>query len=397
MDTTAPGSLRIDPGLALRGEPYRFAFPLGYAYLLLAFALWLAPLLGLQIGWPAAEHFALTAAGFMGCFVAGFLTTMLPNLLGAAKADTIEKLTLFALIAAGMAGLAARWTGILPWLCLAFALYVLAFALRRIPSADRRPPPPMVGAAIGILACAFASITTIAGADGWIAYASHQVLTQGSLALLVVAIGGFLVPRLAMRGRAEPACVSPGIGRPSAYLLHAGLALGFLATFAVEALALEHGSSAWWRAAFVARAAIAAFCLRRAFIPRRLPAYLHACQASFVLMILGFLLPAFHPLGLMAWHHMVFVGGFLWLTMIISARVATAHAGRGPALDRDLVGMALLAILLLTALAMRVGAEFATDARLLLLGTAAAAAIGGCCWWCWRYGRWVFAEVRPTT
>ena len=70
-------------------EPYRFLFPLGTLFLMVGVGLWILPALGHEI-YPVKIHRYFMINGLMGCFVAGFLMTAIPQFSKSFKCKYIE-------------------------------------------------------------------------------------------------------------------------------------------------------------------------------------------------------------------------------------------------------------------------------------------------------------------
>ena len=88
------------------------------------------------------------------------------------------------------------------------------------------------------------------------------------------------------------------------------------------------------------------------------------------MMILGLGLAAALPLRAIAFHHLVFIGGYGLLTLAIAARVITGH-GRHPVDDESKMLSPIVVIAMALAVALRVGAEFAPRAPHWLGGSSA--------------------------
>jgi hypothetical protein len=203
--------------------------------------------------------------------------------------------------------------------------------------------------------------------------------------LLVLGVGGFLLPKLFAGQNIDPRRLAPSrIGTGG--LLVAGTL--FLAGYGVEAMLPVYPLSIRLGAAL--RAGVWGWFLfaqlRLHRVPRGLPTYLAAARGSLWLMGLGLALPVILPRYLLAWEHLVFITGILWLTLSVASRVAAAHGGRIAALQAGRKATLALGWLLALAALTRVSTEIWTEGRALHLALAAAFALAGLALWAWRFG-----------
>ncbi|MHC5068282.1 MAG: NnrS family protein, partial [Planctomycetota bacterium] len=332
MATPAPASFAA----AALAEPYRVMFPLGFGYLIAALGIVIIDSSSATI----ATHMTLASLGFLGCFVAGFIQTMLPRLLDCGPLPAAWPITIAVLACSGIGLLVVDQLLLLATFELLLFGALLGLAARCLLGAKRRPPPRMALAAVGLLCGLGAAATTLATLSGavlplWLETAARAVLSQGVLLLLVTAFAGFMVPRLADGARAEPACMAPPTVKLSQAPWFAALGLIVILTFIGQAWASTDGASnVALRANLAVRAAIVIPLLGPAlFLRGRQPAYLRICQCAVWSICLGLIMLPIMPQYLMAWYHLIFINGFLLLTLIIAARVATAHAGHRQRLE----------------------------------------------------------------
>jgi len=367
------------PVPAWRREPYRLLFPLGVALALLAvlpFAL-----RGAGGGSLALFHSAAQLQGFLTCFAVGFLFTFLPRRTGTAPPAGWEVLASAAL-AAGSAACAyfhAALASYLSWM--AVAALALAFTVRRMGRPARRQLPPAfawvpLSLVAGLAGALLAALGPLLGGGSapavWVV--GRGLLVQGLLAGLVVGVGSVLLP-LITRGEAIAADGGP---RKSGALLHLGAAGLFFASFALEPWAGE-------QVGFGLRAAVATGALvasarihRRPALPglhRRL-VWLGAWMVP-VGFALGALSPRLHGAAL----HVLFVGGYAQLALVLAVPVALAEPQRAGSLAGSPPALRATAVLLAGAFAARVAAALDLTRVAAWLAVAGAAFAGALAAW----------------
>jgi hypothetical protein len=130
--------------------------------------------------------------------------------------------------------------------------------------------------------------------------------------------------------------------------------------------------------------------LRLQHVPAGQPAYLAGARLSLYAIGAGMILPVFFPQYVLAWEHLIFVTGLLWLTLSVAARVLTAHGGAlGRLGEHRKTGLAYGWLLALAALT-RVATDLWTGARGLHLALASAFALVALLLWALLYARLVF-------
>jgi uncharacterized protein involved in response to NO len=361
-----------------RAEPYRVLFPLGIISAVIGIGIWIPHFLWPQhFGYPGQGHAVIQIQGFLLCFIFGFLGTMLPKVLGVNPLGTLQ----YMLFPLGIAGIVAASLAGAPLAAQLLHLTVLinfiAFVAKRWPSRRGNPPVFFVFIAVAMLADLLGIALRILALSG---HASFQNLRLGALLqyqafplLLILGVGGFLLPKLFASAPVDPARPGPS-GSSSGSLVPA--AALFLLGFGIEAwlpvypLSIQLGSgiraSVWAWFLFAT--------LRLHTVPAGLPAWLAAGRLSLYAIGLGMVLPVLMPAWLVAWEHVMFIAGMLWLTITVAARVLTAHGGRLDVLagNRKIVlayGW-LLALAALTRVTSDVWNWSGTEARMMHLALA---------------------------
>jgi hypothetical protein len=255
---------------------------------------------------------------------------------------------------------------------------------RRWPTRAGNPPSPFVFIGLAMLSdLAGTALRILPPAWAGSGYRLGAMLQdQAFPLLLILGVGGFLLPKLFGAQILDPAALRR---EPRAGLgIFLPLGLLFLASFGWEAYA----PSDWGpRAAAALRAAIWAWFLIRLRIwqPSRLPAYLAGSRIALIAIGLGLLMPAFLPVYRLAWEHLVFITGLMWLTLAIASRVVTAHGGRLDLLEKGRKPVLAYGWLMAVAALTRVTTDIWTGGRWLHLALASAFALAALGIWAKLY------------
>lgn len=333
----------------LASEPFRLFFASGVVWSVIAVSLWPLFYAGKLAYYPNAVHARLMIEAFGGAFVTGFLGTAGPRIASAPRL-TLGELGAFFLLhqASAICHLRqATYAGDLLFVVLLLGLLgSLAYRLARF--SDEPPPPALLLAMAGLLsgiAGALLIQTPATATDPVRLRLASLLLYQGFLLAPVLGIGSFFFPRILGGGFGEPQ--TPGewrrrrIGALAAILL-----LG--ASFGVEI----RGSGA---AGLLLRAATFAGYLltqvrwsKAAGDPPR-GSLAMGTMAALVCGGTGLLLAGmFYPLHIYL-EHLLYIGGFGLLMLMVASRVLFGHSGelagfaRRSGLVRFLVFLGLLA------------------------------------------------------
>ncbi len=376
---------------AVCAEPYRALFPLGLIGIALGLGVWIPHFFWPQhFGYPGQSHAVLQIQGFLLCFIFGFLCTMLPKVLGVPPLGLFQ----FLIFPVGLATLMAAALTDAPLSAqlvhLALLLNFAVFMLVRWPRRRGNPPAFFAFIAAALLADAAGTLLRIGLFAGFHfpgAFRLSGLLQfQAFPLLLVLGVGGFLLPKLFAGEVIDPQRLKPD-GTGIRGLLAA--AAVFLAGYCVEAWLPAHPLSV--RLGSGLRAAVWFWFLftqiRLHRVPGRLPAYLAGARWSLWLMGLGMLMPVFLPAYLLAWEHLVFITGILWLTLSVASRVAAAHGGRLHLLESSRKLTLTLGWLIALAAATRVATDLWVRSRELHLAIASMLALGATALWAVRFGR----------
>jgi hypothetical protein len=378
-------------------EPYRVLFPLGALGAVFGLGVWipyyLAPAL---FGYPGQAHAVLQIQGFLLCFVFGFLGTMLPKVHGVAPLGPVQFLIfpigLLALMVAALlnAPVAAQW------IHLALLANLVAFMLRRWPQRRGNPPSFFVFIAAALLSDLAGTVLRLATLTAWTGSGSPQAYRLGALLqfqafplLLVLGVGGFLLPKLFAGQHIDPARLAPSKAGTGGLLVAGALFLGgYVVEAALPVYPLGIRLGALLRGGVWLWFLLAQLRLQR--VPGGLPAYLAGARWSLWLMGLGLALPVALPQYLLAWEHVVFITGILWLTLSVASRVAAAHGGSLAALQAGRKTTLAIGWLFALAALTRASTEIWPGGRALHLALAATFALVALALWARRYGALFF-------
>jgi uncharacterized protein involved in response to NO len=371
---------------SLRAEPYRILFPLGLACAAIGIGIWIPfYFLPQVVAYPGQAHAALQIQGFLLCFILGFLLTMLPKVMGVRHLGRAQSI----LFPAGIvAASVCAWINAPHSALAAQAVHLflignfLFFIASRWPHHKGSPPATFIFIPLAFAADTVGTVLRIlisldSMEAGFLRFAS-LLQFQAFPLLLILGIGGFLLPKLFGNAVVNPAALRDQQGNP----LYVPLAMGaiLLGSFALEAAASAFGSGTLvLRLAYALRAAVWGWFtlgqLRLTGIVRKLPAYLEAARLSLLSMGLGMAMPVIFPAYLLAWEHVIFITGFLWLTLSVAARVLASHGGRPGMLDQHRKKSLAYGCLIAIAMVSRVATDIWTGGHWMHLALASAFAL----------------------
>jgi uncharacterized protein involved in response to NO len=311
----------------LAAEPYRVFFLSGAVWSIIGVALWplyYAQLLGF---YPGFVHARLMIEAFGGAFVVGFLATAGPRMATAPKLTPMELVWLFALHqAGGVSHLALRITwGDGLFVALLVSL-LLCLVVRMVKFGLEAPPPQMILAFTGL-------VCGITGAS-WLLFPSvytdpqhlrlaNLLLYQGLLLLPVLGIGSFIFPRMLGGEFGDPRTAAQVRVKFIRSAVAAALLLGSFFLEAFGKVAMGYGL----------RAVTATVYLVTEVRWRRTPG--EAPRGSLTTGLFWSLVLGGLGLGLaggfyaqhVAIEHLLYIGGFGLLMLVVGSRVLFGHSG----------------------------------------------------------------------
>jgi uncharacterized protein involved in response to NO len=320
---------RLTPaGLSwLAAEPYRVFFVSGALWSVVAAMLW--PLFyAHHLGYyPSLVHARLMIQAFGGAFVIGFLGTAGPRLATAPKLTPVELIWLFLLHQANAVAhlcLHPAWGDVcfLGLLGSLLAMLVVRFVRYR----QEAPPPQMLLALVGLLCGVTGTALLLAPAtleDAGRLRMAQLLLHQGLLLPPVLGIGSFVFPRMLGGGFGE----SASSGEVRARLVRAVVvAVGIVASFVIEASG--HPSSG-----LALRAVVATAYLAREVRWRRQPgdvgrgSLTTGLYCALGLGLAGLVLAGIFYPAHVSILHLLYIGGFGLLMLVVASRVLFGHSG----------------------------------------------------------------------
>jgi len=308
-------------------EPFRLFFPLGLAAGAFGLLLWPLYHLGWWPEYPAVQHPRMLVFGFGAAFVFGFLGTAWPRFLEAEALGRREVLSLAALWTLGQLAYAGGWyRGGDAFAALA-CLWLLAVLGRRLGAPRRDLPPP--GFALAALSLVLAAAVLAGWVFGWATrtpeiHHLHRLLAyEGFLLLPILGVGFYLFPRFFHMEGARP----PKTSSRRRALAVWGAALLVLSSFVVEVDVSARAGNLLRAAAVLAWAALAMPFLFHRRAPGTRP---WALRVGLALIPGAFLCRALHTHPSFAYQHLLFLGGFTLVMLLVADRVVAGHAEDGP-------------------------------------------------------------------
>jgi uncharacterized protein involved in response to NO len=374
-------------------EPFRIFFPLGMLFGISGVSLWPLFHLGIHASFhPGMMHARMMIEGFLGAFVFGFLGTALPRVTGAPPLRSWELWTLVVLhlTAAGL------HIGLQPFLGDRVFLVLLVLFLvcmgRRFARRQDLPPPGFALVGLGFLnALAGTALLASVPWNLW-TYAmpvGTALLNEGWVLLLILGIGGFLLPRFLGIPRPEfPKSRTPPPGWKPRALIAGATGVAITATLVAGSMSFHPQAADWVRCAAAGAYLVSTVPFYRAKVPN---VTLTIClRVALVLLIAGLVFPLFWPLQRVAGLHVIFIGGFSLITLTVATRVILGHSGNSHLFASSLPFLIAAALLLATAAALRAIGDFVPATRNHWLNGASCAWMLGAAVWAWR----VLPKVR---
>lgn len=307
----------------LAAEPYRVFFFSGAAWSIIGVALW--PLYYAQAiaFYPGLAHARLMIEAFGGAFVVGFLGTAGPRMATAPKLTPLELGWLVAMHqACGIAHLALRMTWGDNCFLLLLASLALMLLVRVIRFRQEAPPPQMLLALAG-LGCGMAGtallLRSATYADPARLRLANLLLYQGLLLPPVLGIGAFVFPRMLGGAFGEPHTT---VQRRRALLRAVAAAVLLIGSFFLE-------TAGQVTAAYALRAgvALAYLVLEISWKTHRSGSLTAGLKWALGLGLLGLLLAPFWHAQHVSIEHLLYIGGFGLLMLVVGSRVLFGHSG----------------------------------------------------------------------
>lgn len=311
----------------LAAEPYRVFFASGALWGIAGVLLW--PLFYAKwIGfYPSFAHARIMIEAFGGAFVAGFLGTAGPRMASAPKLTSAELLWLFALHqACGISHLCLRMRLGDAFFIALLASLLLCLVIRVIRFRKEAPPPQMLLALAG-LGCGIAGTTMLlipaTAADPQQLRLANLLLYQGLLLPPVLGIGSFVFPRMLGGDFGEPKTAMQSRVKLAR---SAAAAVLIVSSFFLEARGLVF---AGYAVRAVAAAGYLLIEVRWRKSPEDAPRGSLTTGLFWALAMgwLGLVLAPFHYAQHVSIEHLLYIGGFGMLMLVVGSRVLFGHSG----------------------------------------------------------------------
>lgn len=307
----------------LAAEPYRLFFASGALWSLIGVSLW--PLFyAQQLGfYPNLVHARLMIEAFGGAFVVGFLGTAGPRMASAQKLTPLELIWLLALHQ-GSAICHLRLMHV--WGDVLFAMLLgslmLCLVLRVLRFRKEAPPPQMLLALTGLscgLAGALMLVLSSTMLDVQRLRLANLLLYQGLLLPPVLGIGSFVFPRMLGGDFGDPKTAMQSRVKLIRSIVAAML---LISSFFMEA----HGQIT---IGYLLRAGVAAtyLLLEVRWKPSQGGSLTTGLFWALGLGGLGMLLVPTNPLQHVSIEHLLYIGGFGLLMLVVGSRVLFGHSG----------------------------------------------------------------------
>jgi uncharacterized protein involved in response to NO len=337
----------------LASEPFRLFFACGMLWSVIGVSLWPLFYAGKLGFFPSFVHARLMIEAFGGAFVVGFLGTAGPRMASAPKLTPLELVMLFALhIACGVSHLTLHMQAGDACFLAMLAMLLMCLVIRVAKFRKDWPPPQMLLAMTGLL-CG------IAGTTLWLRPATlldanlfrlaGLLLYQGLLLPPLLGIGSFIFPRILGGDFGEP---TAGADRRRSLLRAASAAVLIVLSFVFEAWG-------WIKLGYMIRTLAPVLYLLREIkwckpagsLPKGL---IWALGTGFF----GLSLPAFFYARHIALEHLLYVGGFGLIILVVASRVLFGHSGELDAFAKKSWFARTLIFLVVLAATTRASADF---------------------------------------
>lgn len=307
----------------LAAEPYRVFFASGAMWSIIGVLLW--PLFYAQwIGfYPNLVHARLMIEAFGGAFVVGFLGTAGPRMATAPKLTPPELFWLFGLHqACAVSHLTLHlWWGDVLFIALLGSL-LLCLVVRVVKFRKEAPPPQMLLALTG-LGCGIVGAAMLLDGKLLLDVSRHRLanllLYQGLLLPPVLGIGSFVFPRMLGGDFGDPKTAA----QSKAKLLRSiAAALLLVASFVLEALGFVV-------AGYVLRAGVALVYLliEVRWKAEQIGSLTTGLFWALAVGWLGLVLAPLHYAQHVSIEHLLYIGGFGMLMLVVGSRVLFGHSG----------------------------------------------------------------------
>jgi len=341
-------------------EPYRIFFPVALLAGVIGVMLW--PLFYWQqlSYYPLYSHARLMIEGFVGGFAIGFLTTALPKMLNAKPLRLWQVLLLLTLF------LSFCTVHILGHVRTGDGLFAMTMSMTvflilvRLFKGNAVPPPGMVlaglGLLCGILGSAWSALFGFTGDLHWALF-MQRLLYQAFILFPLLGIGGFIFPMILGTTNKHARLSGPKMSKEWKAKAAESALLGILLilTYWVEV----HGQlkmMSWVRVALCG----VWITKESGWLSRKKSKGImpFSLRAGIVCLLGGMVATGILDKNKIALDHMLYMGGFGLITMMVATRVIYGHSGQGAKFQKWVKPIIWCVGLLLFGMATRVSADF---------------------------------------
>ena len=372
-------------------EPFRVFFPLGILASAVGVLLWPAYFAEWTTIYPLEAHARWMVIGFGGCFVAGFLGTAGPRLLGSDPWCRFEIILHVVMALVVMTSLAFNRIAMADLMTGFWLLGILKSLLFRVFVGRKDMPPP--GLPLAVLGLTGAMLSGFAlSMEGYLSYSMpwrtfwRLLYFQGFLWLPILGVAPYLLPRFfgrkSLHAFDDSLNMPVGWMRPFIESTIAGVL--FLASFALEA----------WvggRTGMALRCVVVAVHLIRS-----VPGLVSWGKVNGLGLALRWVLPSalggwllamiFPPLRIGSLH-LMFIGSLGLLMLAVATRVTLGHNSRHDRLSSPLTWFHGVWVLILFTAATRLTSDFVPKVRVTHFIYAALLWVVILAFWAWKLRR----------
>lgn len=342
---------------ALKKDPFRLFFPIGWISSIYGAWLWVSLKVGWTTGFPAEQHSQIMVGGFLLCFIMGFLMTAVPKFTSTEPANFFELLLSTSIVCSLLWNGFTAETFNLNLSILFGLLFIVFFAIRRFIKRKNNPPDTFI----------FIGLALVLGITGISLILSsteimfgRALLFQGMVLSLVLGVGGRLVPGIlgwteivmTQRDRYEN---SESFFKMVPKINYFGVIL-FASSFVVEYfLFAELGR--------VLRAVVVSYIALKYWkllsLPKKKTVHTFllwtSCWSIFLGSCIYCVFPSVNTL------HLFYIGGFGLMTYMVASRVTLAHGGSGLDLEAKIFPLSVVGFCILLAGVTRVSVFIVPD------------------------------------
>lgn len=287
--------------------------------------------------------------------------TALPRMSGTEPAEGYEVYVAVGLILGSMIAALSSFVASSYLFGLMQFIWLSVFMIKRFRRRAQSPPFGFVFVPVGLAWGAFG--LAISGLSTAGSELPHSLVTLGRIALqeafllnLIVGLGSRMIPFLTRARNVDPRSVVTENFWPAIVILSSLNISFFVQVF-------YSGSLIWLsRAAILSLAAVFLFSILKR--PSEKTVLGTSIRLSVLTIIAGYVLLTIYPSQQLALLHVVFIGGYGLLTLMVATRVVLSHGGQPLDIERKSIPLALVLILIVCAAILR-GFSFWTSAATL--------------------------------